>query len=200
MSALEKFLVCAQLPEAACGSGMGLGRGSGPALFLSCTQQAFIACMLSLLLHLQRKYLGYFCRGDVTVWLHEHLHGFEEVRAAGTSERSHRPWVQCGWLWSLASRDREEEEEQPQVGGESVFLMGHVGFGGLVGIQGLSPGKMEECSSVERLVLKSRRVETWDVKPVEDLFVFWLVLESLVLFKLGKAGELILTRGPHPHV
>lgn len=78
--------------------------------------------------------------------------------------------------------------------------MGHVGFGGLVGIQGLSPGKMEECSSVERLVLKSRRVETWDVKPVEDLFVFWLVLESLVLFKLGKAGELILTRGPHPHV
>lgn len=48
---------------------------------------AFIACMLSLLLHLQRKYLGYFCRGDVTVWLHEHLHGFEEVRAAGTSLR-----------------------------------------------------------------------------------------------------------------
>lgn len=58
--------------------------------------------------------------------------------------------------------------------------MGHVGFGGLVGIQNLSPGKTEGCSSVERLVLKSRRFETWDVKPVEDLFVFWLMLESLV--------------------
>lgn len=45
---------------------------------------AFKACVLSLLLHLQRKYLGYFCRGDVTVWLLEHLHGFGEVRAAGT--------------------------------------------------------------------------------------------------------------------
>lgn len=49
-------------------------------------------------------------------------------------------------------------------------------------------------------MLKSRRVETWDVKPVEDLFVFWLVLESLILFEVGKAGELILTREPHPHV
>lgn len=49
---------------------------------------AFRACVLSLLLHLQRKYLGYFCRGDVTVWPHEHLHGFGEVRAAGTSPRA----------------------------------------------------------------------------------------------------------------
>lgn len=48
---------------------------------------AFIACVLSLLLHLQRKCLGYFYRGDVTVWLHDHLHGFGEVRAAGTSLR-----------------------------------------------------------------------------------------------------------------
>lgn len=35
VSALEKCPVCAQPPEAACGSGMGLGRGSGPAQFQS---------------------------------------------------------------------------------------------------------------------------------------------------------------------
>lgn len=56
---------------------------SGQRLWASFRAVAFIACVLSLLLHLQRKYLGYFCRGDVTVWLHDHLHGFGEVRAVG---------------------------------------------------------------------------------------------------------------------
>lgn len=65
----------------------GLGVGAGE---LSCVLSpqtlpvAFKACVLSLLLHLQRKYVGYFCGGDVTVWLHKHVHGFGEVRAAGT--------------------------------------------------------------------------------------------------------------------
>lgn len=59
----------------ACGEAKALGQ----ALFRAV---AFIACMLSLLLHLQRKYLGYFCGGDVTVWPHKHLHGFGEVRVA----------------------------------------------------------------------------------------------------------------------
>lgn len=31
---------------------------------------------------------------------------------------------------------------------------------------------------------------TWVMKPVEDLFAFWLVLESLVSFEVGRAGEL----------
>lgn len=65
---------------------------SGQRLWASFRAVAFIACMLSLLLHLQRKYLGYFCRGDVTVWLHDHLHGFGEVRAAGT-ERGELRWA-----------------------------------------------------------------------------------------------------------
>lgn len=49
------------------------------------------------------KYLGYFCRGDVTVWLHEYLHGFGEVRAArpllsGGAKGATVPGVQTGWL------------------------------------------------------------------------------------------------------
>ena len=80
---------------------------------------AFTACVLSLLLHLQRKYLGYFCRGDVTVWLHEHLHGFGEVRAArpslsGGAKGATVPGVQPGWLIGRGAgpgihEDREDE-------------------------------------------------------------------------------------------
>lgn len=65
--------------------GLGVSTGDMSRVFSPQTLPvAFKACVLSLLLHLQRKYVGYFCSGDVTVWLHKHVHGFGEVRAAGT--------------------------------------------------------------------------------------------------------------------
>lgn len=65
--------MCAQSPGAAPWSGMHLGKGSSQPPFRAV---ALGACVLSLLLHLHRKYLGYFCRGDITVWLHKHFHGW----------------------------------------------------------------------------------------------------------------------------
>lgn len=70
------------------------------------------------------KYLGYFCRGDVTVWLHEHLHGFGEVRAARPSLRRGAkgatiPGVQPGWPiggWGRAWHPRGRSGCAPLLG------------------------------------------------------------------------------------
>ena len=186
---------------------VGLGKGSRAARF---TAVAFIACVLSLLLHLQRKYLGYFCRGDVSVWLHQHLHGFGEVRAARTSprgggaERSHRPW---GPAWGADEGGRAWCPEgrgggigaPPGSGRRHAPLLGFVGLGGTGGNSGAEPWEKGgvKCSG-EVLMLKSPRwVETLGLKPVEDLFAFWLVLESLASFAVGRAEELIWVPPSH---
>lgn len=168
---------------------VGLGKGSRAARF---TAVAFIACMLSLLLHLQRKYLGYFCRGDVSVWLHQHLHGFGEVRAARTSprggaERSHRPWGPA-WVADEGGTAWCPEGQGGGSGRRHAPLLGFVGFGGSGGNSGAEPWEKGgvKCSG-EVLMLSLQG----GLKPVEDLFAFWLVLESWPSFAVGRAEGLI---------
>lgn len=77
--------------------------------------------------------------------------------------------------------------------GRGCAPCGVCGIWGTPGHSGAEPWGKERYSSVEGLVLKSRRwAETWGLKPVVDLFAFWLVLENLALFEVG--------RGPYPHV
>lgn len=132
---------------------------SGQRLWASFRAVAFIACVLSLLLHLQRKYLGYFCRGDVTVWLHDHLHGFGEVRAAGT-ERGELRWATAPPpAWVGVEPDIHRTGRRKSHRGCAPCRI--CGIWGTAGHSGAEPWGKERCSSVERLVLKSRRwVET----------------------------------------
>lgn len=135
MSALEKCLTCAQPPEAACGLVWVWAEALGQLRFIAVD---FKACVLSLLLHLQRQNLGYSCRGDVTVWLFEHLDGFGEVRAAGTSMREGlrgavdlRYSLDRGRTWH--PQGQGGERSHPRLWGEGVLLCGICEIWGTIG-------------------------------------------------------------------